>query len=313
MTAAPTPLNHRPTPRRHRRLVSIAGLVVVVAAGIALLARYAVFQRSPDRESAPPTIALHPCYLGEWLARCGTLSVAENPAAADGKRIALRVAVVKTASNDPKPDPLFWFAGWGSAGVTDDAASVISAFTRVLVDRDLVFIDQRGTGNSKVECRLPENQQPNAAHLARVTAAARRCADRVGPNLRYYTSAVAVDDFDNVRQALGYDKINIYGVSYGVTTGQIYLLRHGSHVRTAAFDAGSLLDVHIFERQPPAMQRALELLFARCAAEPPAARPTRASAASTSRSSGASPAARSPSRERGLASTTSASPASSTR
>ncbi len=95
MTAAPTPLNHRPTPRRHRRLVSIAGLVVVVAAGIALLARYAVFQRSPDRESAPPTIALHPCYLGEWLARCGTLSVAENPAAADGKRIALHVAVVR--------------------------------------------------------------------------------------------------------------------------------------------------------------------------------------------------------------------------
>src|SRR5581483_8247984 len=96
-----------------------------------------------------------------------------------------------------------------------------------------------------------------------VTRAARGCANRLGPNLRYYTSAIAVDDFDQVRRALGYNKINIYGGSYGVTTGQIYLLRHGSHVRTAVFDSGSLLDVHIFERQLVNKQRALEQLFAR--------------------------------------------------
>lgn len=52
-----------------------------------------------------------------------------------------------------------------------------------------------------------------------------------------------------------------------MTTGQIYLLRHGSHVRTAVFDSGSLLDVHIFEQQAPNFQRALELLLARCAAD----------------------------------------------
>ena len=100
-----------------------------------------------------------------------------------------------------------------------------------------------------------------------MTTAARRCAARIGPNLRYYTSAVAVDDVDRVRRVLGYEKINIYGGSYGVTTGQIYLLRHGSHVRTAVFDSGSLLDVRIFERVAPNAQRALELLFARCAAD----------------------------------------------
>ena len=100
-----------------------------------------------------------------------------------------------------------------------------------------------------------------------MTKAARKCAERLGPNLRYYTSAVAVDDFDRVRRALGYERINIYGGSYGVTTGQIYLLRHGSHVRSAVFDSGSLLDVHIFERQLVNKQRALELVFARCAAD----------------------------------------------
>src|SRR6185295_4374338 len=115
-----------------------------------------------------------------------------------------------------------------------------------------------GTGSSELACDLPPSFE--TADPATVTAAARRCAERIGPNLRYYTSAVAVDDVDRVRRALGYRTINIYGGSYGVTTGQIYLLRHGSHVRTAVFDSGSLLDVHIFERELVNKQRALDRL-----------------------------------------------------
>jgi pimeloyl-ACP methyl ester carboxylesterase len=223
----------------------------------------------PPHASTASAIALEPCSIGTLPAQCGTLSVAENPSEPNGAQIALNVAVVKAQSSDPKHDPLFWFAGWGSGGVTDDAANVVSAFTGVNVDRDIVFIDQRGTGSSQLVCRLEDTMTLDSATLGRITAAARNCADRIGPNLRYYTSAFAVDDFDQVRQALGYGTINIYGGSYGVTTGQIYLLRHGANVRTAVFDSGSLLDVHLFEQQPPNFQRALELLFARCAADAP--------------------------------------------
>ena len=219
----------------------------------------------PPHAAAAPTIALAPCTIRGSLGECGSIQVAENPSDPGGRRIELNVAVIKAQSANPKPDPLFWFAGWGGAGVTDDLANVASAFVTVNIDRDLVFIDQRGTGSSKLLCDSPGNMK--TIDPAAVTAAARRCAQRSGPNLRYYTSAVAVDDFDQVRQALGYDKINIYGGSYGVTTGQIYLRRHGSHVRSAVFDSGSLLDVHIFERQLVNKQRALEQLFARCAAD----------------------------------------------
>jgi pimeloyl-ACP methyl ester carboxylesterase len=243
------------------RLTLAAALVLLAAGGVFLLVR--------GGSPGGPKIALEPCTIGTLPAQCGTLSVAENPSEPNGTKIALNVAVVKAQSSDPKPDPLFWFAGWGSGGVTDDAANVVSAFTQVNADRDVVFIDQRGTGSSQLVCRLEESLTPDSATLARITAAARSCADRIGPNLRYYTSAFAVDDFDQVRQALGYDTINIYGGSYGVTSGQIYLLRHGSHVRTAVFDSGSLLDVHLFEQQPPNFQHALELLFARCAADGP--------------------------------------------
>jgi pimeloyl-ACP methyl ester carboxylesterase len=241
------------------RLTLAAVLVLLAAGGVFLVVRHGT--------PAGPRIALDPCTIGTLPAQCGTLSVAENPSEPSGAKIALNVAVVKAQSSDPKRDPLFWFAGWGSGGVTDDAANVISAFSGVNADRDIVFIDQRGTGSSQLLCRIEEGLTLGTTAFGRITAAARACADRIGPNLRYYTSAVAVDDFDKVRQALGYDTINIYGGSYGVTTGQIYLLRHGSHVRTAVFDSGSLLDVHIFEQQPRNYERALNLLIARCAAD----------------------------------------------
>jgi pimeloyl-ACP methyl ester carboxylesterase len=221
----------------------------------------------PPHAAAAPAIALRPCTIGAARAQCGTLTVAENPSQPDGAKIDLAVAVVEARSDDPEPDPLVWFAGWGSAGVADDAAGVLSAFWEVNRDRDLVFVDQRGTGSSELVCDLPPTPSPAGAALERLTAAARRCTERIGPNFRYYTSAVAVDDVDRVREALGYERINIYGGSYGATTGQIYLLRHGSRVRTAVFDSGSLLDVRIFERQPRAKQRVLDRLLDRCAAD----------------------------------------------
>jgi glucosamine-6-phosphate isomerase len=210
---------------------------------------------------------LQPCTIGGHRAQCMLFAVAENPGDPGGKKLHLRVAVFKATGPNRRPDPFMWFSGWGGAGVTDDAAAVMSALRRVNIERDLVFIDQRGTGGSKLVCGLPRAWDSARAPAAMLTAAARRCADRIGPNLRFYTSAVAVDDFDRVRAALGYDKVNIYGGSYGVTTGQIYLLRHGAHVRSAAFDSGSLLDVRIFENAARGEQRSLDLLFRDCAAD----------------------------------------------
>ena len=241
---------------RASRVASAAGAFLVAAIALALVIGL--------RAGAPS--GLQRCTIGTRPAECERFAVPENPGDPGGRKIELNVAVLRATGGHAKPDPLFWFAGWGGAGVTDDAANVISALGGVNIDRDLVFVDQRGTGSSKLDCpRLP-SEGPNVSGVA-VTAAARQCAERLGSNLRHYTSAVAVDDFDRVRQALGYDKINIYGGSYGVTTGLIYLLRHGSHVRTAVFDSGSLLDVRIFESAAQNAQRALGLLFARCAAD----------------------------------------------
>ena len=213
--------------------------------------------------SSTGTIDLHTCTVGPTTtARCGTFRVPENPNRPDGRQIPLDVVVFPATGGQAKPDPVFWFSGWGGAAVEDDAVRGSAWLAWANVDRDLVFVDQRGTGSSKLVCDFGE-----ANTAAGITAGARRCAARLGPNLRYYTSAAAVDDLDRVREALGYEKINLYGGSYGVTTQQVYLLRHGGHVRSAVLDSGSLLDVRIFEREARNAQRALELLFGRCAAD----------------------------------------------
>ena len=127
--------------------------------------------------------------------------------------------------------------------------------------RDLVFVDQRGTGNSnKLVC--PQSTDPT-----RQVEELRACVANLGNDPSAYTTAWAMDDVDDVRAALGYDRINLYGGSYGATAAQVYILRHESHVRAAALDGISLLDVPMFERYPISSQEALEFMFSRCEAD----------------------------------------------
>jgi pimeloyl-ACP methyl ester carboxylesterase len=125
----------------------------------------------------------------------------------------------------------------------------------------VVFVDQRGTGGSnKLECPIPSDPARQLEDL-------RSCLAGLDADPTAYTTAWAMDDVDDVRAALGYDKVNVYGGSYGATAAQVYVLRHGDHVRTASLDAGSLLDVPMFERYPRNSQAALGATLARCEAD----------------------------------------------
>jgi pimeloyl-ACP methyl ester carboxylesterase len=81
---------------------------------------------------------------------------------------------------------------------------------------------------------------------------------------RFYTTSPAMDDVDEVRAALGYDRINLYGPSYGATAAQYYLRQYGDRVRAVVLDGGTLLHVPLLERLAANSQRALDILFDRC-------------------------------------------------
>lgn len=213
----------------------------------------------PAKPSPPE---LSPCRVGNgYLAKCGSLSVFEDRAMRTGRRLDLQLAVIPARGDQPAPDPIFVLAGGPGSSAIEWANYYMQLLGPANETRDVVLVDQRGTGGSrKLEC-------PDPLDPGRRVDALRTCLADLDGDPRAYTTAWAMDDLDDVRAALGYDQINLYGGSYGTAAAQVYLLRHGKHVRTAALEGATLLEIPILERWPDTSQKALERLFARCEAD----------------------------------------------
>ena len=220
----------------------------------------------PLGSAASPLLELAPCTLsGGVPARCGTFRVAEDRARPEGRAIDLRVAVLPATGSVVSPDPLVYIAGGPGGSAVDDAAFVLSVFGTVNRARDIVLVDQRGTGGSdRLACPTPSPPvDPRNAAAIRAYVAA--CLARLGADVRQYTTPPAMDDLAEVIRALGYERANVYGGSYGATAAQYLLAQHPELVRTVILDGATLLDVPIFELWGRNGQRALEGILARCA------------------------------------------------
>ncbi|MFN8421261.1 MAG: alpha/beta fold hydrolase [Anaerolineae bacterium] len=221
-----------------------------------------------DVRAAPNTskIKLEPCVLaGSVSAECGTLRVYEDRLTHRGRQIDLRVAVLRARSKDVLPDPIFFFAGGPGVPATADALSVANIFLNARQHRDVVLVDQRGTGGShELLCPTPDPVKYAELGEGYLPVYVKDCLATLDGDPRFYTTAMAMDDVDEVRAALGYDQINIYGGSYGATAVQVYLRLHEDHVRSAVVAFGTLLDIPIFERVAHSSQLALDNLFERC-------------------------------------------------
>jgi pimeloyl-ACP methyl ester carboxylesterase len=196
--------------------------------------------------------------------------VYENREAHSGRMISLNVAVIKAQSPDPAPDPIFYLAGGpGDAATADGARQQFPS--SLSYNHDLVFVDQRGTGGSNRVLIPSDSPDLSGMTPEEADAAARAWVEKplseIDMDPQYYTTSVAMDDLDEVRQALGYDKIDLVGYSYGATAAQYYLRQHEEHVRTVFLGVGSLLDVPVFELWAHSSQRVFDLIFDRCQAE----------------------------------------------
>lgn len=223
-----------------------------------------VVMTSCARTARKQTILLVPCKVGPIQAQCGWLQVYEDRATHSGRTIQLYVAVIKAQNEHPAPDPIFWISGGPGGAATDPEwiSYIISLLGAANQQRDIVLVDQRGTGlSNKMTCPQPFDPASQAESL-------QSCLEDIDSDTGAYTTSWAMDDLDDVRAALGYDRINLYGGSYGATAIQVYILRYGSHVRTATLDGGSLLEVPMFERWPLTSQAALEKMFIRCEIDP---------------------------------------------
>lgn len=201
-------------------------------------------------------------------AYCGTFKVYEDRAAKTGRQIDLNIVVLPAVRTDAQPDPLFFLAGGPGQGAAKMAKMIRESYRQVLTDRDIVLVDQRGTGKSNpLNC---EDEDDSLKAFGRGDAEAiallKKCLDGYAADLRLYTTPIAMDDLDDVRAYLGYDKINLYGGSYGTRAGLVYMRQHGDRVRAAILDGVAPTDMRLPLFFPRDVQRALDLLTADCAA-----------------------------------------------
>ena len=212
------------------------------------------------------------CAVGDVEALCGTLSVPEDRSRPEGRHIELRVALVPARSARPAADPVFMLAGGPGAAATEAMAWTVKAFRGTHDARDIVLVDQRGTGGSHALWLGPA---PDVRNLTErdADAALRRWLDAeleaIDGDPSFYTTSVAMDDLDAVREALGYSTINLYGASYGATAAQYYIRQHADRLRAVVLDGATLLDVPIFEHIAANSQRALDAILDRCEADAP--------------------------------------------
>lgn len=234
--------------------ISWAALVLTLAALMALDAKAAVQPGSA-------------CHLrgSEEALRCHEISVPLDPQHKEAGQLKLHVAVAPAFRPIPNSDPVFVLAGGPGEAGSDVVVLLDSAFKRIRATRDIVFIDQRGTGLSgKLRC---DGEQIDDANTdSALGEAVGKCVKSLKYPLAAFTTANAAADIEQVRLALGYGKVNIFGGSYGTRLGQQYARSYPGSVRTLILDGVAAPD-QVIPAGAQDAQLALEGVFKRCAGD----------------------------------------------
>ncbi len=200
-------------------------------------------------------------------AECGYFAVPENPDEPQGKTISLFVARIPTLNKQRSEQALTLLAGGPGQAASEAFVAYSNVLQRIRSSHDILLVDQRGTGKSnRLACdsspeeALPEWDEEKATELLT------RCLDDLPGDPRFYTTSVAVQDLDAVREALGYEQMVVYGVSYGTRVAQHYLRRFPEHTQSVILDGVVPADMALGPRIALDAQHALDAIFERCKA-----------------------------------------------
>lgn len=221
-----------------------------------------------------------PFHRGGRAITCGYVVVPENRNDESGQEIRLFLAIAHSTSQSPEPDPIVFLHGGpgGQAGWYTPAIAV--NFSAALEHRDLIVFDQRGAGLSEPLLDCPEVEQAlYGVHgqlvvpevwRETVEAGHRACYERLasaGTDFTRYNSAESAADINDLRLALGYDEVNLFGVSYGTRLALTTMRDYPHMVRSVILDSMVPLEVDMYATRHVNRERAFELVFSHCAAD----------------------------------------------
>lgn len=254
-----------------------AALLGLVAASISAAAVCA--------QEPPPRFEASECPFpgGEWLQReridCGYLIVPERRGLEGSPSLRIAVAVARSTSESPRPDPVVFLTGGpGASSLSGMRPRLAGGLWRELrAERDLVFLDARGTGYSDPEfCpelsaalyQLSFEAMPETERQRRSRLAMSQCRDEMiasGVDLGAYHSAIAARDLADLRVALGYDQWNLYGASYGTRLALVTMRDAPQGIRSVILVA--VIPPNAAEQRLTNYDRAISHLFHACAAD----------------------------------------------
>ncbi|HEX7080989.1 MAG TPA: alpha/beta fold hydrolase [Gammaproteobacteria bacterium] len=204
------------------------------------------------------------------LAWCSELRAPLDPDRPDRGTIRLFVARVPALAAAPQPDPLVLIAGGPGQSAVDLYLQMRRAFEPARRDRDIVLLDQRGTGRSAegFHCDLTEAAAFDAGGAEELRAVIEDCLDVLEADPRLFTTSLAVADLDALRAALGAERWNLYAISYGTRVAQHYARRFPERVRAMILDGVVPATLALGPNIATDAQAALDAIFERCEAQP---------------------------------------------
>lgn len=271
-------------------------LLLAVVISVAAIPTAQAAPRSPGGPAARSIQATGPFFNAPCPVRppqgvtvdCGVLVVPESRSNFNGRTVQLPVAIIRSPNPNKAADPVVFLTGGPGQGATGFAAILPQFFGPILANRDVILMDQRGTGFSTptLDCEfrdlrtvgklkqpfggLQDNQRP--AYIQQQADALAACGQlyrELGVDLRAYNSAENAADFEDLRRALGIGQWNLYGGSYGTRLALTILRFRPESVRSAVLDSAYPLQARPFYvTAPETYNRSLNALFAECAAEP---------------------------------------------
>jgi pimeloyl-ACP methyl ester carboxylesterase len=235
--------------------------------------------------SFQPTLEPAPCAFPVpegYHPECGYLLVHENRAKSGSPLIRLHVAIFRSRSVHPSPDPVVHLAGGPGSSSLEEAGYIFKQGLDAILERsDFVLFDQRGTGYSQPRLDCPEREALTPTLLdgslasdeadEAIVEAFQRCHNRLielGIDLSAYTSAASAADVNDLRLALGYAQLNLYAVSYGTRLALTVMRDSPAAVRSAVLDSTYPPQVNLYTSLARNAQRAFNVLFESCSSDP---------------------------------------------
>ncbi|MGV8942820.1 alpha/beta hydrolase [Thermomonas sp.] len=235
---------------------------------------------TPAKPRTLGTIAFKACSLSSPMspdsieAQCAHFAVPEDRSQPNGRKIDLNIAWLPvTSESDQAPDPVFFLAGGPGQAAVETYPMLAPVFKEVRKHRDILLVDQRGTGKSNLlACKMDDEESDKTAapDIVAAEAAAAKCVTELSAkaDLRRYTTSDAIADLEAVRQAIGAAQVNLVGVSYGTRVAQQYAMHYPQATRSIVLDSvvpNTLQLGNIFARN---LDDALALQFALCSKAP---------------------------------------------